>query len=96
MQFRLSTLFLLFVVLWSSLAVFGAMGGIIVFALAVGLAESTPTRSNRSGLLRSTRPWRCGIEHPDISANPRHSDLSEPITAARLVSESAPPSSASN
>jgi len=36
-QFRLSTLFLLFVVLWSSLAVFGP-GGIIVFALLVSLA----------------------------------------------------------
>jgi hypothetical protein len=43
MQFRLSTLLLLFVVLWSSLAVFG-LGGIIVFAflvfLAIGIARS--------------------------------------------------------
>jgi len=37
MQFRLSTLLLLFVVLWSSLAVFGP-GGVIVFALVVSLA----------------------------------------------------------
>ena len=36
-QFTLRTLLLLFVVLGSSLAVFGA-GGIVVFALAVGLA----------------------------------------------------------
>jgi hypothetical protein len=45
MQFRLSTLFLLAVVLWSSLAVF-AMDGIIAFAivilLAVGIARSWP------------------------------------------------------
>jgi hypothetical protein len=37
MQFRLSTLFLLFVVLWSSLAVFGGWG-IAVFVVAVALA----------------------------------------------------------
>ncbi len=37
MQFRLSTLFLLFVVLWSSLAVFGGWG-IAVFVAAVALA----------------------------------------------------------
>jgi len=37
LQFRLQTLLLLFVVAWSSLAVFG-MGGIVVFALVVGLA----------------------------------------------------------
>ena len=44
MQFRLSTLLLLFVVLWSSLAVFGGVFGIIIFAfcvaLAVGIARS--------------------------------------------------------
>ena len=43
MQFRLSTLFLLFLVLWSSLAVFGP-GGIVVFGLcvvvAIGIARS--------------------------------------------------------
>jgi hypothetical protein len=38
MQFRLSTLFLLFVVLWSSLAMFGAVGGVVVFLLAIGVA----------------------------------------------------------
>jgi hypothetical protein len=45
MQFRLSTLFLLFVVLWSSLAVF-ALDGITAFfiliLLAVGIARSWP------------------------------------------------------
>jgi hypothetical protein len=44
MQFRLSTLFLLFVVLWSSLAVFGGVSGTVVFAffvaLAIGIARS--------------------------------------------------------
>ncbi len=39
MQFRLSTLFLLFVVLWSSLAVFGG-GGIVVFIIVVLMAVS--------------------------------------------------------
>ncbi len=43
MQFCLSTLLLLFVVLWSSLAVFG-LGGLLVFfpilALAIGIARS--------------------------------------------------------
>ena len=39
MQFRLSTLFLLFVVLWSSLAVFGG-GGIVVFIIVVLTAVS--------------------------------------------------------
>ena len=39
MQFRLSTLFLLFVVLWSSLAVFGG-GGIVVFIIVVLTAGS--------------------------------------------------------
>lgn len=38
MQFRLGTLFLLFVVLWSSLAMFGAIGGVVVFLLAIGVA----------------------------------------------------------
>jgi prepilin-type processing-associated H-X9-DG protein len=38
MQFRLSTLFLLFVVLWSSLAVFGECWGIGVFVAVVVLA----------------------------------------------------------
>jgi prepilin-type processing-associated H-X9-DG protein len=38
MQFRLSTLLLLFVVLWSSLAVFGAFWGVVIFVLAVGWA----------------------------------------------------------
>jgi hypothetical protein len=46
MQFRLSTLFLLFVVLWSSLAVFGSVFGVVAFAffvvLAVGIARSWP------------------------------------------------------
>jgi hypothetical protein len=37
-QYSLTTLLLLFVVLASSLAVFGGVGGIIVFALTVGLA----------------------------------------------------------
>ena len=37
MQFRLSTLLLLFVVLWWSLAVVG-LGGIFVFVLVVSLA----------------------------------------------------------
>jgi hypothetical protein len=45
MQFRLSTLFLLFVVLWSSLAVFGGGGGVFVFIflvlLAIGIAGRT-------------------------------------------------------
>jgi hypothetical protein len=44
MQFRLSTLFLLFVVLWSSLAVFGGWGiGVFVFLvlLAIGIAGRT-------------------------------------------------------
>ena len=38
MQFSLQTLMLVFVVAWSSLAVFGAVGGVVVFVLAVGLA----------------------------------------------------------
>jgi prepilin-type processing-associated H-X9-DG protein len=38
MQFRLSTLFLLAVVLWSSLALFGGPWGIVVFIAAVALA----------------------------------------------------------
>ena len=38
MQFRLSTLMLLFVVLWSSLAVFGAWWGVGVFIAVVALA----------------------------------------------------------
>ncbi|MEN6449126.1 MAG: DUF1559 domain-containing protein [Thermoguttaceae bacterium] len=37
MQYRLSTLFLLFVVLWTSLATFG-VGGIVVFLVALGVA----------------------------------------------------------
>ena len=44
MQFRLSTLFLLFVVLWSSLGVFGGWGiGVFVFLvlLAIGIAGRT-------------------------------------------------------
>jgi hypothetical protein len=41
MQFRLGTLFLLFVVLWSSLAIFGSVGGVVMFVLAVGLAIHT-------------------------------------------------------
>jgi hypothetical protein len=38
MQFRLQTLFLLFVVLWSSLAVFGGGGGIVAFILTIAAA----------------------------------------------------------
>ena len=41
MQYRLSTLFLLFVVLWSSLGVFGGWGiGVFIFLviLAIGIA----------------------------------------------------------
>ncbi|MEN6449127.1 MAG: DUF1559 domain-containing protein [Thermoguttaceae bacterium] len=38
MQFRLSTLFLLFVVLWASLAKFQTFAGFVVFALLVGSA----------------------------------------------------------
>lgn len=40
MQFRLSTLLLLAVVLWSSLAVFGPMWGLAFFVMAVGLSVS--------------------------------------------------------
>jgi hypothetical protein len=45
MQFRLSTLFLLFVVLWSSMAVFGGPGGVIVFVLLVLVAICIAGRS---------------------------------------------------
>jgi hypothetical protein len=38
MQFRLSALFLLFVVLWSSLAAFGGIGGVVCCMILVGLA----------------------------------------------------------
>jgi hypothetical protein len=55
MQFRLSTVLLLFVVLWSSLAVFGGVFGIIVFvffvALAVGIARSWTLLFGLLGLL---------------------------------------------
>jgi hypothetical protein len=52
MQFRLSTLLLLFVLLWSSLAVFGGIAGTTIFLLMVAMAISI-ARSRRAilGLL---------------------------------------------
>ena len=46
MQFRLSTLLLLFVVLWSSLAVFGSVFGIIIFTLFLALSVSIARSRN--------------------------------------------------
>ena len=41
MQYRLSTLLLVFVVVWASLAVFGAAGGIAVAAIVLAVAAYT-------------------------------------------------------
>ncbi len=48
MQYRLSTLFLLFVVLWTSLAVFGVWGGAAAFVI---LIAATTCLSSRGCLL---------------------------------------------
>jgi hypothetical protein len=48
-QFRLQTLLLVFVVAWSSLAVFG-MGGIVVFPFAVGLGICLSRAASITGL----------------------------------------------